>query len=216
MNLHHRQEFMGPSWRVRLAGKVTPALSLETAKNVTVPPQALMKTTQNEPFSVNRLAELTGLDRRKLKTLLATLQPNKTVNGSPQYGLGAALRMILAEASSPPSDAPEISIERTRLLSAQASREEIALEVDRGTYVDKDLFVLAWAEITVDFRHRITALPGAVSGQLVGQPLPIIQSILSREIDRCLNDLSAADVAQPIDRALEKFQKLHPENIIEK
>ena len=175
-----------------------------------------MKTTQNEPFSVNALSELTGWDRRKLKATLATLPPLKIVNGAPQYSLGVALRAILAEAIAKPPDAPEISIERTRLLCAQASREEIALEVDRGTYVDKDLFVLAWAEITVDFRHRITALPGAVSGQLVGQPLPVIQSILNREIDRCLNDLSNTNADEPIGRGIEKFQKLHPEKHIEK
>ena len=175
-----------------------------------------MKTAQNEPFSINRLAELTGIDRRKLKTLLAGLPPIKGVGGSPQYGLGTAIRAILAEAIAKPPDAPELAQERIRLLAAQASREEIQLAVDQGEYVSIELFRMSWAELAIDIRRRVTSLPNAVSSKLVGKTSSEIHSILNVETERCLNDLASVDVNQPIDRALEKFQKLHPENIVEK
>ena len=175
-----------------------------------------MKTTQNEPFSVNRLAELTGIDRRKLKTVLAGLPPIKTVGGSPQFALGAALRMILAEAGDKRADEPEIIRERIRLLAAQASREEIQLAVDRAEYVSVELFRLSWAELAIDIRRRVEALPNATASKLVGNTLSEIHAALTTEAARCLSDLVAADVNQPIGRALEKFQKLHPENVVEK
>ena len=175
-----------------------------------------MKTTQNEPFSINALSELTGLDRRKLKTLLATLPPLKTVNGSPQYALGVALRAILAEAGDKPTDEPEITQERIRLLAAQASREEIALAVDQAEYVSVELFRLAWAEMAIDIRRRVESLPNAVAWKLVGKTLSEIHAALTTEAARCLSDLATAVFGQPIGRALEKFQKLHPENVVEK
>ena len=179
-------------------------------------PQALMKTEQNEPFSINRLSELTGWDRRKLKSTLAGLPPLKMVNGAPQHSLGVALRAILAEAGDKRSDEPEIIRERIRLLAAQASREQLQLAVDRAEYVSVELFRLAWAELAIDIRRRVESLPNAVSSKLVGKTSSEIHSILTVEAARCLNDLATADVNQPIGRGIEKFQKLHPESIVEK
>ena len=79
-----------------------------------------------------------------------------------------------------------------------------------------ELFRMAWDEAVIDFRRRILALPNATASQVVGKSLSEIHSVLNVEVDRCLNDLANTNAAEPTDRALEKFQKLHPENTVEK
>ncbi len=142
--------------------------------------------------SINHLAELTGLDRRKLKKTLRDVAPAKRQGPVELFRLQTALHALFAEAGKAAADAPEIQRKRAELLDVQTRRQELALGRERGELVPTDDVFAAFSVCLVRARREFLQLTD-LAPALEGLPAPEVRAQLEKEIDKILTELASTN-----------------------
>lgn len=131
-------------------------------------------------LSVQRLHEVTGLDRRTIKARLKNLPEEADL-----YDL---LRVLQTE--------PETEQIRKKKLSAQAELERLKLEEEQGRLVAKADVEAELADLFQNLHnHFFIRQPRALAGKLANQPeqtvVKVLQDENSRFFEQIRNDYSA-------------------------
>jgi phage terminase Nu1 subunit (DNA packaging protein) len=89
-----------------------------------------------EKWSINRLSEEAGMDRRTIKKRLEQVEPCDFQDGDPVYRLRDFIGALLGHDK---DGASNLEAEKTRLTKAQADQAELNLSVSRKEVVPVDI-----------------------------------------------------------------------------
>lgn len=122
--------------------------------------------------SLNKLAELTGIDRRTVKKRLDGLAPRK-VGRAYNYDSAQALSAIYAHAfnaggSTQGTEKQDIdyNVERARLAKEKADGQALQNAKERGELIPVDQISQAWGRIATGIRNQFLALPNRLAQML--------------------------------------------------
>lgn len=122
-----------------------------------------------ETWSINRLSNETGKDRRTVKKILQEAEPCEWEGEHPLYHL----RDFIAALEQKDQDgATALEREKTRLTAKQADREEIALARDRNAVLETETVFRVWEHIATAIRRTV-----------------LTSKLTQEEKDQCLNEL---------------------------
>ena len=116
-------------------------------------------------LSINKLSELTGQDRRRIKRIAGVLKP--TIEGRAHLYESTALIPLLYDA--PGYDQKlDLSQERAQLAHFQARKAEVELKAMLGEFVAFDEAVSEVSACFVNVKAKLLALPSKAAPQVVG------------------------------------------------
>ena len=141
-----------------------------------------MPKRPSKAFSINRLAEITGIDRRTLKRRLADVG----LSGGP-WTVPNLLKALLCSPGADPELA-DLRRERlrsqNRILSAEAARTE-------GRMANLDEVEQGWMAGLLRLRDSLLRLPGALSGRVAYLRTETeVENLLRTAIEEALTELS--------------------------
>jgi phage terminase Nu1 subunit (DNA packaging protein) len=108
-----------------------------------------------EKWSINRLSDETGKDRRTIKKILAEVRPIDQVSGDDVYSLRDFMDAWLAY-ESPSGPTRSLEAEKTRLTRAQADIAEVERAERRNQVLPLDAISRTWDNIALSWRRTIT------------------------------------------------------------
>lgn len=145
------------------------------------------------------LATHIDLSVTRIKQLQNTGVIPSAKGGPGGYDLDACrlsyIRYIRALASGKiKTDPTNQSEEKTRLITAQADRAELDLEIARGDFVPVDLVSEKWAKIATDFRSRMLSIPSRMIAKTLALKKPAaIDAAFKELVIEALADVSGVD-----------------------
>lgn len=137
-----------------------------------------------ESFSINRLSDVTGVDRRTIKKRLADVaaNPDGTYDGRDAF-------KAIFEAASKQTEAIELS--EARLSAANAEIAEVKAAKISERAFDVVAIEAAWSEIILAAKTKFSIVPTkAESRYVAGMSGTELRKMLEEEVDDVLNDLS--------------------------
>ena len=139
--------------------------------------------------SINYLAELTGLDRRKVTVALRDLPSTPGAHRARQYESRDALRILYAAPGGDGNLNP--SQERARLDRVRADLAELDLARRRGELLPAAEVVAAWSEQVAIAKGRMLAIPARVApGMIRCRDLRSAERMLKDAIYTVLEELA--------------------------
>lgn len=145
-----------------------------------------------QKWSVNALAVELGVDRRTIAKRLADVDPVAVSGRTSFYRMADAARVIFAPAGHGGGQL-NLEAERARMVSAQANRTELEVEVLRGDLLSADLVAERWGAQISAFRARLVAAPAALAPQVVGAEMPAAQELIRDALYQALDELKDYD-----------------------
>jgi hypothetical protein len=109
-----------------------------------------------EDWSISRLNEETGLDRRTIKKILSDTAPHD-VDGKTEFYKLADFIKALQEYSRPKGDGSETALirERTRLTAADADIREVERALLKGDVIKSDAFITGLQNLFIPLTRAI-------------------------------------------------------------
>lgn len=136
-----------------------------------------------ESFSINRLSELSGVDRRTIKKRLGTVVP--TGDG---YDGPTAFRAIFGDSKKKTED---IGLSEARIFAANARTAEVKANKAEEKVIESAIADLAWSEITILIAQKLDLVtPKFRSRYVVGMSEDEAAAIIEQELGDIRNDLS--------------------------
>lgn len=143
-------------------------------------------------LTVNKIADLTGWDRRAVGRRLAALPPAEVRGRARLYELGAVLRFLARPAAgedgTPPLDPAQ---ERAALDRARRELVELDAAQRRGELVTVDDFSAALVLVSTNARDRLLALPSRLASTCADLPSPELFTEAQRLVFECLDAIRA-------------------------
>jgi phage terminase Nu1 subunit (DNA packaging protein) len=138
-----------------------------------------------DAFSVNRLHELTGIDRRTIKKRISAAGVIPTADGYPS---AEALRAIFGDSSKKTAD---IAISEARIFAANARTAEVKASKAEEKVIESAIVELAWSEITILIAQKLDLLPSKfLSRYVVGMSAADAAKIIEQDLEDIRNDIS--------------------------
>lgn len=140
-------------------------------------------------LSINKLAELTGLDRRRIKRCLEPLNP-ETEGRTLLYESRDAIPLLYAVTGY--EEHLDLTQERARLARFQGDKAELEAKRLKGELIDVNEAAEVIGAELANVRARLLSLPGKVAPELVGiDDLAVVHSHLQTAIHDALAELVA-------------------------
>lgn len=134
--------------------------------------------------SISELASLTGMDRRRITSVVADLKPESGPRGSKLYESKEALPLLYT------GDNFDDKKERARLTHHQANIAALDERVKSGELVDREVVVAEVAESIANARAKFLNLPTKVSTVIVAMDdLHEVQAVLEGAVHEALGEL---------------------------
>jgi len=93
----------------------------------------------------------------------------------------------------------DLNQERARLARAQTSRQELAIQRERGELLPAPLITVTWQSLVGAARARLLAIPSKLAARLASENrVPVIQAELQREVYEALNELASTGMPDGI------------------
>lgn len=147
-----------------------------------------------DAFSINRLHELTGVDRRTIKKRITAAGVVPMGDG---YPAPDALKAIFGDSKKKTED---IAISEARIFAANAISAEVKAAKAQSKVIEAQVADLAWCELGIYVVRGLEVLPGKVAsqfglpaGEFVRQELNDILSELSKPISYKESEDAEAD-----------------------
>lgn len=138
-----------------------------------------------ETFSINRLSELTGVDRRTIKKRISAAGVLPSGDGYPSAD---ALRAIFGDSKKKTED---IAISEARIFSANARTAEVKANKAEEKVIESAIVDLAWSEVTVLIAQKLDLVtPKFRSRYVVGMSEDDAAGIIEQDLQDLRNDLS--------------------------
>ena len=169
-------------------------------REVDVPPHA--EARKSQCASVNRLAELTGMDRRTVKRALAGLKPAQQRKGSPVYALDAAVEVLREHAAK--RTALEPAKERRIELQNEKLEEEIAIL--KGAHTSNDVIEAFLVALLSSQNAILMQKECEMPARLAGLDVPTIRERLKKEFDEIRLRIQQAIRTRRVENS-ERFEK---------
>ena len=138
-----------------------------------------------ESFSINRLHELTGVDRRTIKKRVTAAGVLPTGDGYPS---AEALKAIFGDSKKKTED---IAISEARIFAANARTAEVKAARAESAVIETTAVELAWAEIVILITQKLDLIvPKFRSRYVVGMDVNAAAKIVEQDLEDVRNDLS--------------------------
>lgn len=143
-------------------------------------------------YTVNAIAVETGMDRRTIAARFSKVSPIRSEGKSKFYSLSQVLSTLAADFVNPDTDDDYNEAKRRREL-ANAKLAELDLREREGQLVKVDDVRVAWAQIGVNVKQKIMAMPTKAAPLLLGaQSLPFVKDVLDTLIAESLDEIAAS------------------------
>lgn len=136
--------------------------------------------------SLNGLAELTGFDRRTIKTRLADLESEPGPKGAMLYRTAEALPRLYDRDGS----VYDTDKERARLLHHQANIAALDESVKAKQLLPADLVLSRWQDIAATVRARLLSIPSSLAAVCAEQPAPEVERKAAALVRQALEELA--------------------------
>jgi phage terminase Nu1 subunit (DNA packaging protein) len=139
----------------------------------------------SDAFSINRLYELTGVDRRTIKKRLTA---SGVVPAGDGYPAPSALKAIFGDSKKKTED---IATSEARIFSANARTAEVKANKAEEKVIESAIVDLAWSEVTVLIAQKLDLVtPKFRSRYVVGMSEDDAAGIIEQDLQDIRNDLS--------------------------
>lgn len=138
-----------------------------------------------EKWSINRLSEITGVDRRTIKkrVIAAGVIPDGDGYQAPE-----ALKAIFGDSKKKTED---IAISEARIFAANARSAEVKASKAEEKVIESAIADLAWSEITTMIAQKLDLVaPKFRSRYVVGMSEDEASAIIEQDLQDIRNDLS--------------------------
>ena len=139
-----------------------------------------------DAFSINRLHELTGVDRRTIKKRVSAAGVIPDADGT--YSAPDALKAIFGDSTKKTAD---IAISEARIFAANARTAEVKASKAEEKVIESAIVDLAWSELTILIAQKLDLLPSKfLSRYVVGMSAGDAVKIVEQDLEDIRNDLS--------------------------
>lgn len=146
-------------------------------------------------FSVNKLHELTGVDRRTIKKRLVEAGVIPSGDG---YPANLAFRAIFSP------KAPDIADSEARISAANARTAEVKANKAEEKVLESPVVDLAWSEAGIYVARGLEIIPSKVESRYVpGMTAPEVGELVRQELHDALSELSKPITYQESEDAKE-------------
>ena len=135
--------------------------------------------------SINGLQELTGFDRRTIKSKIAHLEAEKRGKAL-MYFTNEALPAIYLGSG----NLYDIERERSRLLHHQANIAGLDEEVKKKNLIPSEIVIDRWQNIAANIRAKLLSIPSILAASGEGLEKKELERIASNLIKAALQELS--------------------------
>jgi len=102
----------------------------------------------------------------------------------------------------------DLETERTRLTAAQADRQELALQREKGSLIPADLVLSTWQALVANARAKLLHLPTRVAPEVVAATsLPEIQEAVRKLVYEALNELADDGLPETVRESHERYRQ---------
>lgn len=151
-----------------------------------------LQEIDTDQLSVNRLATMTGLDRRTVGRYLEGVAPSDESGRSPVYRLRDLVGKIM-EAKAAPADGADYSRlpPKDRKDAAMADKYELENRVRRGELAELQEVEEAWTTLVLSARNRLIAMPKRLAQRLAKENrVAEVEKAIGAVVDEILKELS--------------------------
>lgn len=139
----------------------------------------------SDTLSINRLSELTRVDRRTIKKRVTAAGVLPTGDG---YSAHEALRAIYGDSQKKTAD---VAISEARIFAANAITAEVKAAKAQEKVIEANIAELAWSEVTIMIAQKLdTVVPKFKSRYVVGMSSEDAAAIIEQDLGDVRNDLS--------------------------
>jgi phage terminase Nu1 subunit (DNA packaging protein) len=163
-----------------------------------------------ELWSVNRLAEQTGKDRRTVKKLLAQVDPADYQDGNEKFPLyrGQEAFAAIYEGNGADDKVGRMAEYEARILAAKADKEEIERDEMLGKLIELAVVSRVWEDATLTVKTVLRGVPAKLKsqyykgmderkfGELLEVELDGVETELSKKLNYSARELGPEDKAE--------------------
>lgn len=139
--------------------------------------------------SLSGLAELTGFDRRTIKSRLADVEPEQGTKRAMLYKTVEVLPMLYDREGS----VYDTDKERARLLHHQANIAALDEKVKERSLIPADVVLANWQDIAANVRARLLAIPTQLAATCANAPREEVEAKASTLVRQALEELANAE-----------------------